>query len=190
MKKTFYLALTLLITSCSSQTHKNVQCMEFFDEAGVEWFSSSKKEEYQEVISELQDNNLAITKVDLTDSKADLYNQLERLGFSKTNTYLTEKKMHKVNEMGEKIPMVKFEHQDGSVVRVKPIQDMSNKFHPYPHYVLSVKDETCEGEFNCETVKLGRFGYIFPKHPNDFRKGVSKQDLKCWGDATHIRLNK
>lgn len=164
--------------------------MEFYDVSGIDWLSAHKKEEYQEVISLLQDNDLAISKVKITDSKQELFNQLEQLGFSKTNTYLTEKKIVKVNEMGEKIPMIKFEHEDGSLVRVKPMQDMSNKYHPYPHYVLTVKQEECEDEFDCETVKLGRFGYIFPKHPRDFKKGVSKQDLNCWGDATHLRLNK
>lgn len=176
--------------SCATQIPQNVECMEFFNRPGTEWLKKEKQEEYQEVIDGLLDNDYAINEVDLTESKESLYAQLEELGFSKTNTYLKEKKMIKKNEMGEKIPMILFEHSDGSVVRVKPMQDMTNKFHPYPHYVLSVKTEDCEEGFDCETVKVGRFGYIFPKHPNDFVKGVSKQNLKCWGDATHIRFVK
>lgn len=191
MEKILRVILVFLFLSCSTQSQKNVQCMEFFNGPGEDWISDGKREQYHEVIEGLQNGNYALSEVDLTDNKQSLYQQLEQLGFSKTNAYLKEKKIEKVNDMGEKIPLIIFNHPDGSVVRIKPMQDMSNKFHPYPHYVLTVKTDECEGEgFECETVKLGQYGFIFPKHPRDFKPGVSKQDLNCWGDATHLRLRK
>lgn len=189
MKQKFLLTLLIFLLSCSSQNHQNVRCMEFYDTPGEDWFSLEKMEQYREVINGLQNNDYALGEVKFTESKKELYSQLEQLGFSRTNTYLKENKMEKLNDMGEKIPHVIFNHPDGSVVRVKPMQDMSNKYHPYPHYVLSIKNKECGDEFECETVKLGRYGFIFPKHPGDFKAGVSKQDLSCWGDATHMRLN-
>ena len=77
---------------------------------------------------------------------------MHSLGFIREDSYVTENETVKINEMGEKIPMINFKHKDGSLVRVKPMQDMSNKFHPYPHYILTIVDKSCDGGFDCETL--------------------------------------
>ena len=191
--KQLILLIQLFLFSCSgfstADNQQNLACMQFMDVPSIDWFSKTKKQEYRDVIESLMQNELMLNRIKITDSKADLYEQLKQLGFKKELTFLKEKNNFKLNQMGEKIPLEIFEHEDGSVVRIKPQQDLSNRYHPYPHYVLTVKDLTCQGSFQCELVKVGRLGKVFPKHPSEFKKGTSSQELDCWGKATHIRFN-
>jgi hypothetical protein len=94
-----------------------------------------------------------------------------------------------LNPQGQPSPLWIWICEDGSVVRIKPEGDPTNRFRPQPHGSKSLR-YPADGKFESfedETIKIDEEGNPIAKWPKDLQVADPKI-LNAWADRAHSDL--
>lgn len=96
--------------------------------------------------------------------------ELAAAGFKRTDSWVKDAQgQYRMNKAGERVPMEIWLHEDGGMVRLKPVRDDSNRFRPQPHAVKSVNypPDADPMDFANEAFKVDHEGRALPKWAAD-----------------------